>query len=167
MPSRTDIEAYGWLTEKIGRMVQRLNEQYATDDWVPVHLLEESLPAERLAPLYRAADLCLVNSLQDGMNLVAKEFVAARDGGGGVLILSQFAGASRELRDALIANPYATEQPAEAIRYALEIGPDERAARLRRPRAQVQDHNGYRWAGNLVTDLTQIRLEQDATARVT
>jgi trehalose 6-phosphate synthase len=94
------------------------------------------------------------------MNLVAKEFVASRDDQDGALILSQFTGASRELRDAIIVNPYDTEQIGEAIRMALEMSPHERQARMQRMRRTVRENNVYRWAGNLITELSEIRLEE-------
>ncbi len=115
---------------------------------------------EEIIPYYRAADLCLVTSLHDGMNLVAKEFVAARDDEEGALILSQFTGASRELRDALIVNPYDTEQVSEAIRLALEMDPEDRHERMHRMRRMIRENNIYRWAGTLITELSEIRVEE-------
>jgi trehalose 6-phosphate synthase len=111
-------------------------------------------------PYYRAADLCMVTSLHDGMNLVAKEFIAARQDEEGALILSQFTGAARELRDAIIVNPYDVEQLAEAIRMALEMDTAERQARMRLLRSYVREHNVYRWAGNLITELSELRIEE-------
>ena len=94
------------------------------------------------------------------MNLVAKEFVAAREDDGGALILSQFTGATRELRDALVINPYDTDQVADAIRIALEMDADERQLRMRRMRHVVKEHNVYRWAGNLIAELSEIRIDE-------
>jgi trehalose 6-phosphate synthase len=101
----------------------------------------------------------MVTSLHDGMNLVAKEFIAARDDNQGALILSQFAGASQELRDAMIVNPYDTEQLADTIRFALEMDPTERSARMHRLRQVVKEFNIYRWAADLISGLSEIRLE--------
>jgi trehalose 6-phosphate synthase len=101
----------------------------------------------------------MVTSLHDGMNLVAKEFVSVRDDGDGVLILSRFTGASRELRDALLVNPYDVNEVAEAIRAALEIPPEERRSRMARMRAQVREHNIYWWAGLLLSELARIPAE--------
>src|SRR5256885_6723434 len=98
--------------------------------------------------LFRS-DVCLVTSLHDGMNLVAKEFVASRDDNGGVLILSRFTGASRELRDALIVNPYDVEEMTEAMRHALQMDQEEKSSRMTKMRATIREHNIYRWAGNL------------------
>jgi trehalose-6-phosphate synthase len=117
-------------------------------------LLEKALqPSRDCVRYYRAADLCLVTSLHDGMNLVAKEFVAARHDEQGVLLLSRFTGAARELVDALLINPYDIEQTANAIRHALEMRPEERGARMQRMRKMVKEQNIYRWAGNLIADL--------------
>jgi len=102
----------------------------------------------------------MVTSLHDGMNLVAKEFVAAREDEQGALILSRFTGASRELRDAIIVNPYDIEQLSDAIRTALEMDATERHTRMQRMRRNVREHNVYRWAGNLITDLSEIRIEE-------
>ena len=113
-----------------------------------------------ILPYYQAADLCMVTSLHDGMNLVAKEFVAAREDEQGALILSRFTGASRELRDAIIVNPYDIEQLSDAIRTALEMDATERHTRMQRMRRNVREHNVYRWAGNLITDLSEIRIEE-------
>jgi trehalose 6-phosphate synthase len=110
--------------------------------------------------LYRAADFCLVNSLHDGMNLVAKEFVAARDDHDGVLILSTFAGASRELIEALLVNPYDISETAAAIRLALEMGRDERRERMRLMRRTVKENNVFRWAGRMLMDAARVRQRQ-------
>ncbi len=108
----------------------------------------------------------MVTSLHDGMNLVAKEFVAAREDKGGALILSRFTGASRELRDALIVNPYDAEELADSIRFALEMEPEERTARMRRMRETLREHNIYRWAGNLIEELTRIRIPPATSTKV-
>jgi trehalose-6-phosphate synthase len=107
----------------------------------------------------------VVSSLHDGMNLVAKEFLASRHDEQGVLVLSCFTGAARELPDALIVNPYNIEQTAEAIRFGLEMDLDERRVRMRRMRKVVKEHNIYRWAGNLISDLSEVRLEAPADAK--
>lgn len=101
----------------------------------------------------------MVTSLHDGMNLVAKEYVATRDDNGGSLILSLFTGASRELQDALIVNPYDTEQLADAIHLAVAMDPRERRERMRRMRRVVKQHNIYRWAANLIAAISEIRIE--------
>jgi trehalose-6-phosphate synthase len=158
-PSRTHIKRYHDLWGEVESEADRINWRFQTSEWKPIAYLKRHHTHEEIGHYYRAADLCLVTSLHDGMNLVAKEFVAARDDEGGALILSRFTGASRELRDALVVNPYDTEQLAEAIRFALEMDPDEKGARMRRMRQVVIDHNIYRWAGSLIEELSQIRLD--------
>lgn len=139
VPSRTGIDTYDWLNEKLERSVWAINDRYSTGGWQPVHLLKESLSQERLADFYRAADVCLVTSLQDGMNLVAKEFLACQvDDPGGVLLLSKFAGAAEELDGAWEVNPYDPESTAEALRVALLMSPEERRSRMRRLHASLR-----------------------------
>ncbi len=113
---------------------------------------------------YRVADFCMVTSLHDGMNLVAKEFVSVRDDEDGALILSRFTGAARELRDAILVNPYDVDETAEAIRLAVEMTPGERRSRMARMRRTVREHNIYRWAGLLLADLSRVPAE-DSGAR--
>jgi trehalose 6-phosphate synthase len=138
---------------------KRVNARFAGAGSGPIVLLKRSHTHAEILPFFRAADICLVTSLHDGMNLVAKEFVAARDDDRGVLILSRFTGASREMRDALIVNPYDTEEMSEAIRSGLEMPAGEVAARMVRLRRGIRENNIYRWAANLVTELSTIRLE--------
>jgi trehalose 6-phosphate synthase/phosphatase len=126
VPSRADIEAYDELTRKVDRQVWQINERFGTDDWKPIHLIKQSLPAERLAVLYRLADLCIVSSLQDGMNLVAKEFVASQVDQRGVMLLSRFTGAAEEMENAWLVNPYDPEDLALQIRDALNTPPERR-----------------------------------------
>lgn len=133
VPSRTGIEAYDWLNEKLERLVWSINDRYGTASWRPVHLIKESLPMERLAAFYRLADVCIVSSLQDGMNLVAKEFIACQvEEPGGVLVLSKFAGAAEELDGALEVNPFDPEDFARHLAVALAMPVEERAERRRR-----------------------------------
>ena len=137
----------------------RINARFQSGKWKPIVFLKRQHSHDEIAPFYRAADLCLVTSLHDGMNLVAKEFLAARHDERGVLILSQFTGAARELRDALLVNPYDIDQTAEAIRTALEMEPEEKQLRVQRMRKIIEEHNIYRWAGTLITDLCELRLD--------
>jgi len=125
----------------------------------PIQLLEQTQNHRQITALYRAAQFCLVTSLHDGMNLVAKEFVASRGDDDGVLVLSQFTGASRELRDAVRVNPYDTEQLAEAIRFAIEMPAEERRIRMRHMRREVRTHNVYRWAADLISEVAEVRVE--------
>jgi len=165
-PSRTHIKRYHDLLADVESEADRINWRFQTVNWRPIVFLKRHHSHAEIERYYRAAHLCLVTSLHDGMNLVAKEFVAARDDGQGMLILSGFAGASRELRDALIINPYDTEQMASAIYYALEMDPEERAARMRRMRQVVSDHNIYRWAANLISEVAEVRLERPEAVRL-
>jgi trehalose-6-phosphate synthase len=156
-PSRTNIPRYHDLLEEVTAEAARINQRFQTADWKPIVLLVRQHSHEEILPYYRAADVCLVTSLHDGMNLVAKEFVASRWDDEGVLILSRFTGASHELADALIVNPYDTEDLAGAVRRALEMPPQERRMRMQRMRATVRERNIYRWAGTLMGELCQIR----------
>jgi trehalose-6-phosphate synthase/uncharacterized membrane protein affecting hemolysin expression len=162
-PSRTNIKRYQDLLTEVGTEAERINVRFQNKKWKPIVLLKEHHSHQEIEPLYKAADLCLVTSLHDGMNLVAKEFVAARDDDDGVLILSRFTGACRELRDAVVVNPYDTEQLAEAIRFALEMPPEDRRTRMEHMRRIVKDHNVYRWAADFMSELSEIRLDEPAT----
>jgi alpha,alpha-trehalose-phosphate synthase [UDP-forming] len=158
-PSRTHIKRYHDLQAEVEAEADRINWRFQADQWKPIVLLNRQHSHKEIEPYYRAADLCLVTSLHDGMNLVAKEFVATRRDERGVLILSCFTGAARELRDALQVNPYDIDQTAEAICAALEMQPDEKQARMQRMRKLVREHNVYRWAGTLIGELCDVRLD--------
>jgi trehalose 6-phosphate synthase len=158
-PSRTHIKRYHDLLAEVEVEADRINWRFQSDKWKPIVFLKRQHSHKEITPYYRAADLCLVTSLHDGMNLVAKEFLAARRDERGVLILSQFTGAARELRDALLVNPYDIEQTAEAIRVALEMEPEDKQLRVQRMRRVIKEHNIYRWAGNLITELCEVRLD--------
>jgi len=158
-PSRTRIPAYEELHRRVNQEVARINQQYQTQKWKPIVLIERQADHHEINRWYRAADLCLVTSLHDGMNLVAKEFVAARDDEDGVLILSKFTGASVELRDALLVNPYDIAGVAEAMHRGLEMGRDERRERMQQMRRQVMENNIYHWAASVLDALRKIRLE--------
>jgi len=160
-PSRTHIKRYHDLLAEVEVEADRINWRFQSDKWKPIVFLKRQHSHKEITPYYRAADLCLVTSLHDGMNLVAKEFLAARRDERGVLILSQFTGAARELRDALLVNPYDIEQTAEAIRVALEMEPEEKQLRVQRMRRVIKEHNIYRWAGNLITELSEVRLDAE------
>ncbi|MGB0034484.1 MAG: trehalose-6-phosphate synthase [Candidatus Acidiferrales bacterium] len=159
-PSRTRIPRYHDFLTEVESEAARINSRFETPNWKPIVLLTRHHGHDEIQPFYQAADFCMVTSLHDGMNLVAKEFIAARADEEGALILSQFTGASRELRDAIIVNPYDVEQLSEAIRTALEMDPQERRTRMRRMRRTVKEHNVYRWAGNLIAELSEIRIEE-------
>jgi trehalose-6-phosphate synthase len=158
-PSRTSIKRYQDFVAEVEAEADRINRRLQTENWKPIVLFNQYHSHQEIEPYYKAADFCLVTSLHDGMNLVAKEFVASREDQDGVLILSQFTGASRELHDALLVNPYDTGQVAEMIRRALEMPSEERQARMRRMRRVVREHNVYRWAAELILELSEIRIE--------
>jgi alpha,alpha-trehalose-phosphate synthase [UDP-forming] len=158
-PSRTHIDRYQDLNAEVEREAERINRRFQSKHWKPIVFLKRHHNHAEIEPFYRLSDLCLVTSLHDGMNLVAKEYVAARDDNGGSLILSCFTGASRELLDALIVNPYDTEELADAIHTAVAMDPRERRERMRRMRRVVKQHNIYRWAANLIAAVSEIRVE--------
>jgi trehalose-6-phosphate synthase len=159
-PSRTNIKRYGDFLNEVREEAERINNKFRNARSRPIVLLERHHGHAEIDRYYRAADVCLVTSLHDGMNLVAKEFIASRDDERGALILSVFTGAARELPDALIVNPYDVEQVSAAIRTALEMPAEEQEARMARMRREVREHNIYRWAGNLMAALADIRLEK-------
>jgi trehalose 6-phosphate synthase len=163
-PSRSSIDEYRDFDARVRDVAARINRRFGRDGYAPIVLKVEHHDAARVHAYYRAADLCFVSSLHDGMNLVAKEFVAARDDERGVLVLSQFAGASRELVEALIVNPYDTEQCAAALRLALTMPEAEQRARMRSMRGLVQEFNVYRWAGRMLLDAARMRHRQRVQA---
>jgi trehalose 6-phosphate synthase len=158
-PSRTRIPAYAELHKHVDEAVERINQKFQTLHWRPIVLIEKQCNHEEVTRCYRAADICLVTSLHDGMNLVAKEFVAARNDDDGVLVLSKFAGAAGELQDALIVNPYDIDGVADAIRAGLDMSRDDRRNRMKRMRRQVMEHNIYLWAANVLGDLRELRID--------
>ncbi len=164
-PSRTHIPAYRRLGDEIDALVEEINWRHGNHTWRPIVYLHEHHSHEQLQPLYRMAQACVVSSLHDGMNLVAKEFVAARADNRGVLVLSRFAGAAQELTDALLINPFAVDAFAETLRQALLMPPEEQERRMTRMRQQVADNNIYRWAGMLLSEagkLVQARPPDEA-----
>ena len=151
-PSRTEIREYRALNQEIDELAADINARHGADDWRPICLARAHHAEEEIVAAYRAASVCVVSSLHDGMNLVAKEFVAARVDRQGVLILSPFTGAAREMPDALLVNPYATDAFADALNAALTMPVEEQQRRMQRLRAQVAEHNVFRWAGLLLTE---------------
>jgi trehalose 6-phosphate synthase len=156
-PSRSSIEEYQNFQSRVLALAERINQRFGRQGYQPIVLRIEHHDAAQVYELYRASDVCYVSSLHDGMNLVAKEFVASRDDEQGVLILSQFTGAARELSEALIVNPYDIEQSAVAMHVALTMPPAERTARMRTMRHLVQEFNVYRWAGRMLLDAARMR----------
>ncbi len=155
-PSRSKIQMYKDFDRDVTLEVERINSKFAENNWKPIVLLKRHHDREEIRKFYRAANLCLITSLHDGMNLVAKEFVAARSDEQGVLILSQFAGASRELRDALIVNPYDVEHVGDTIKTALEMPGTEQSKRMKKLRSTVDNYNVFRWSAELLKTLTGI-----------
>jgi trehalose 6-phosphate synthase len=154
-PSRSSIARYQEIEAEVDATVREVNTRLATRKWRPVLYLKRHHDHREIWPFYRYADFCMVTSLHDGMNLVAKEFVSVREDGG-ALILSQFTGASAELRDAILVNPYDLDGVADAIRRAVEMPREEQAARMGRMHQQVREQNIYRWAGLLLAELSRI-----------
>jgi trehalose 6-phosphate synthase len=161
-PSRGEIRRYQDLMAEVEHEAERINQRFKTSSWRPIVFLKRHHSHEEIQPYYREADVCMVTSLHDGMNLVAKEFIASRHDEEGVLILSRFTGASHELPDALIVNPYDTDELAHAIHRAISMATEEKKARMQRMRTVIKEHNVYRWAENLISDLASIRLEATA-----
>jgi trehalose 6-phosphate synthase len=162
-PSRTHIKRYHDLVAELEETTDRINWAFQAKNWKPIVFLKAHHTHEIIGEFYRAADLCMITSLHDGMNLVAKEFIATRTDEDGVLILSQFAGAARELPDALIVNPYDIEEMAEAIHSALTMEKNERHERMQELRIVVKERNVYRWAANIITTLSHLRMPKQAT----
>ena len=156
-PSRTRLERYQQLGERVRAQAAAINERFGAPGYQPVVLLERHVEPWEVFRLYRAADACHVNSLDDGMNLVAKEFVAARDDVQGVLLLSRFAGAARELSGAMLVNPCDIDNVADAIADALTLPADEQRRRMQAMRRQVMERNVFRWAGDLLLDAAAVR----------
>ena len=164
-PSRTKIERYRELNEKVEQLAARINERFGTKDYRPIILFRSHHEPPEVFRFYRAADLCYVSSLHDGMNLVAKEFVAARTDLQGVLLLSEFTGAARELTEALIVNPYDMEGSSEAIASGLAMSRDEQQDRMRSMRSYLVQFNVYRWAGTMLVDAARLRNQERVAGR--
>lgn len=154
--SRIQIQKYMQLNAQIYELVEKINWKYETNDWKPIIHVREHLSQKTLLAFRRLANFFLVTSLHDGMNLVAKEFVASRIDGDGVLILSRFTGAARELTDAILINPFSSENIAEAIRQAIEMPESERRQRMQKMQKVVQENNVYKWASDIVEVLSTI-----------
>lgn len=165
-PSRTKIERYQQLDQEVEGLAARINQRFTKNGVKPITLIVEHREPEQVFEYFRGADVCVVSSLHDGMNLVAKEFVASRDDEFGVLILSQFTGASRELPEALTINPYNIDQCAEALHASLEMSPPEQRERMRSMRGVVKEFNIYRWAGRMLMDAARIRQRNRLVERV-
>ena len=160
-PTRSHIKRYADFQTEVESEANRINARFKRGKWKPIVLQNRQHSHHEVQRYYRAAHLCMVTSLHDGMNLVAKEYIAARRDERGVLILSQFTGAARELHDAIIVNPYDIQATAVAIAQAIEMNVGEMVDRMRRMRKSVKEHNIYWWAGSLIGELCDLRLEDD------
>jgi trehalose 6-phosphate synthase len=159
-PTRSKLSAYNSLQEEAIALADDINRRHGDGNYQPIRLIVRHHEAAEVFKLFRAADICIVSSLHDGMNLVAKEFVAARDDDQGVLVLSSFTGASRELSEALIVNPYNAQEMSSALDTALRMPVQEQQERMRSMRQQVRERNVYRWAGRMLIDAAEARRRQ-------
>jgi trehalose-6-phosphate synthase len=165
-PSRSSLDEYQNFEARVRNLAQRINERFADGSYQPILLKIEHHNADQVTRYYRAADVCVVTSLHDGMNLVAKEFIAARDDDRGVLILSQFTGAARELHEALVVNPYHIEQSAEALYRAVTMPEVEQRERMHSMRSLVKNYNVYRWAGRMLLDAARLRQRERIMTKI-
>jgi alpha,alpha-trehalose-phosphate synthase [UDP-forming] len=165
-PSRSSIQRYADFQVEVEVEASRINERFKRGKWRPIVFLNRQHTHQEVRRYYRAAHLCMVTSLHDGMNLVAKEYVAAREDDRGVLILSRFTGAARQLRDAIIVNPYDIQSTADSIAQALNMNIDEMIERMQRMRSSVKEHNIYWWAGSLIGSLCELRLRKSTSTKV-
>jgi len=156
-PSRIHIKRYHELMGEIDELVEKKNWKYLEGDWKPIIYLKRHFSPEEIKPYYLLADLCIVSSLHDGMNLVAKEYAASKTDLNGALILSRFTGAARELTDAIQINPYSIEEFADAIKFSLEMPSEEKRKRMENMRKIISENNVYRWAGDIITELTTLK----------
>jgi trehalose 6-phosphate synthase len=156
-PTRAGIEEYDHYERRVRALVTCINAKFAGAAFPPIILLPAHHEPGAVYEYYRAADVCVVSSLHDGMNLVAKEFVAAREDERGVLVLSQFTGAARELPEALIVNPYDADECAAAIEAALDMPGPEQRVRMRLMRSLIREFNVFRWAGRMLIDAAAMR----------
>lgn len=160
VPSRITIPAYKAYNSKVHKLVDRINAKYQKNGWKPIHLIEQGIERDRLFDYYRAADICFVTPLDDGMNLVAKEFVAATQPDKGMLVLSRFTGAAKDLHLAIHTNPYDTDGSADALNYALNMSPQDKRQRNEEMRHVMQENNIYRWGIEFIKQTTSENLTQ-------
>jgi trehalose 6-phosphate synthase len=165
-PTRSSLDDYQTFDVQVRALAAQINQRFGADGYQPICLKSEHHEPEEVNRYYRAADVCMVTSLHDGMNLVAKEFVAARDDERGVLVLSQYTGAAHELYEALIINPYHIEQTADALYSGLTMPVMEQGERMRSMRALVRDYNVFRWAGRMLLDAARIRQREKLASRI-
>ncbi|MEO8199542.1 MAG: trehalose-6-phosphate synthase [Gemmatimonadota bacterium] len=157
VPSRSDIAEYKDLEREMEHRTTVINQRHGTPEWCPIVLIKENLDMPTLVAWYRAADICIVSPVQDGMNLVAKEYIAAQDGRNGVLLLSQFAGAAEEMEGALLINPYDEVSLARILHVALTMGRRERELRLKVMQRRLSTHTVQRWIHDIFSDVKKLR----------
>ena len=165
-PSRTKIERYRQLSETVELLAARINQRFGSEGYRPIILFRSHHEPPEVFRFFRAADLCYVSALHDGMNLVAKEFVAARTDLKGVLVLSEFTGAARELTEALIVNPYNLEASSDALAAALTMPLEEQRDRMLSMRPLLAQFNVYRWAGKMLMDASRLRSQERVAGRL-
>jgi trehalose 6-phosphate synthase len=165
-PSRTKIKRYQELNEVVEQLAARINQRFEQEGYRPIILLRSHHEPPEVFRFFRAADVCYVSSLHDGMNLVAKEFVAARTDLKGVLVLSEFTGAARELTEALVVNPYDLEASSNALAVALTMPVEEQQDRMRSMRSLIGQFNVYRWAGKMLVDAARLRNQERVAERL-
>ncbi|MDD5130502.1 MAG: trehalose-6-phosphate synthase [Candidatus Omnitrophica bacterium] len=156
-PSRTHIKRYHDLIGEIDELVERINWKHVDGNWKPIIYLKKHFSQDDIQPYYKLGDICIVSSLHDGMNLVAKEYVAQKDDLSGALILSQFTGAAREFTDAILVNPYSIEEFADSIKLAIQMPKEEKRRRMENMRAIIAENNIYRWAANIINELVALK----------
>lgn len=156
-PSRTHIKRYHDLISEIEELVEKVNWKHSDGDWQPIIYLKGHFSPDEIKPYYLLADMCIVSSLHDGMNLVAKEYVSAKNDLTSTLILSRFTGASRELEGAVQINPYSYEEFADAVKFAIEMPDSEKKRRMSEMRSRIAANNIYKWAADIITQITAIK----------
>jgi trehalose 6-phosphate synthase len=166
VPTRSHVPEYKALDDEVDDLVEAINWRWGTETWRPIVYLKHQHGPVQMMALHRLADFCVVSSLDDGMNLVAKEFVASRFDDDGVLILSRFTGAARELDSAVQVNPFAINEMADAIHQSLQMPAEERRKRMQKMRAIVGANNIYRWAGKVLSALLKFEFPENARAEL-
>ncbi|MDP1890597.1 MAG: trehalose-6-phosphate synthase, partial [Gemmatimonadaceae bacterium] len=164
-PSRSSIEQNQDYDARVRALAQRINDRFASAQYPAIILAIAHHAPATVYEYYRASEFCFVSSLHDGMNLVAKEFVASRDDERGVLVLSRFTGAARELPEALVVNPYDADQCALALHIALTMPDTEQRDRMQLMRGLIREFSVYRWAGRMLVDATDLRRRERLLAR--
>lgn len=153
--SRIHLTKYKHLNDEVNQLVEEVNFKHSQNYWKPIIFLRRHLNFKEVLAFYKIADICVVSSLHDGMNLVAKEFISSRKNDNGILVLSEFTGASRELKDALLVNPYHLEEMSEAIYNALTMDEEEMKKRMRKLRETVRENDIWKWIGSIISDIPQ------------